>query len=315
MGNVIKSIPWDGQRITRPGVYAHMPLDDYHRGDICDGPSLSSTQLRTIWQTSPEEFWDQSPLNPKGKPRKDSEDFILGRAVHHLICGEAGFANHFVVRPEKAPDGRDWNGNNKSCIKWFAEQRAVKKSVLTPANIIDIRGMAIKLSQHPIAPHMLNGLIERSMFWKDKETGVWIKVRPDIIPTASWDFTDLKTTESVAHVSIQSAIGPTYGYSYIQQGALILEGAKALGIEASTFSFVWVRKTRPYSVRTSQLIDEDLARGTKMNRVAIRTFHSCFTSRTWPGPGDDRDVEHLQLSERERERIDERLALQLAEAA
>ena len=312
MGSAIKSIAWDGQRITRPGVYAHMPLDDYHRGDICDGPSVSSSHLRLLWQKSPAHFWDQSPLNPQAEPREDTEDFILGRAVHHLICGEAGFANHFVVRPEKAPDGRAWNGNNKTCKDWLAEQKKLKKFVLTPDNVPQIRGMAVKISTHPLAPSMLNGLVERSMFWKDKETGVWLKARPDIIPTASGDFVDLKTTRSVMFVDLQRSLAD---FGYAQQGALVLEGARSLDMEAVTFSLVWVEKSRPYSVRTSQLIDDDLLRGTRMNRVALRTFHSCLTSRSWPGPGDDRDVEYLQLSERERERIDERLALQLAEAA
>jgi hypothetical protein len=315
LGSVVKSIPWDGQRISKPGVYSQMPLDDYHRGDICDGPSLSSTHLRLLWKASPEHYWDQSPLNPAAERPPESEDFILGRAVHHLICAEAGFAAHFVVRPDKAPDGRDWNGHNKTCKKWLAEQKALRKSVLTPENVIQIRGMAIKISKHPLAPHLLNGLVERSMFWRDKETGVWLKARPDIIPTASGDFVDLKTTRSVAFLDIQDAIGPTYGFSYIQQGALVLEGARALDIEASSFSLVWVEKKRPYSVSTSQLFDADLDRGTRMNRVAIRTFQTCFTSKSWPGPGDDRDIEYLQLSERERARIDERLALQLKEAA
>jgi PDDEXK-like domain of unknown function (DUF3799) len=310
LGSVVKSIPWDGQRISKPGVYAHLPLDDYHRGDICDGPSLSSTHLRILWQKSPEHFWDQSPLNPAAEPRAETEDFILGRAVHHLICGEAGFANHFVVRPATAPDGRAWNGNNKTCKDWLAEQRKLRKHVLVPDNIAQIRGMAIKISSHPDAPHMLNGLVERSIFWRDNETGVWLKARPDIIPTASGDFVDLKTTRSVMHVDLVLSLG-TFGY--VQQGALVLEGARALDLEAATFSLVWAEKTRPYSVRTSTLIDDDLMRGTRMNRVAIRTFKTCFESKSWPGPGDDRDIEYLQLSERERERIDERLKLHLAE--
>ena len=42
----LKTIKWDGNQITTPGMYSGIPLDSYHRGDICDGASVSSSGLR-----------------------------------------------------------------------------------------------------------------------------------------------------------------------------------------------------------------------------------------------------------------------------
>jgi hypothetical protein len=309
------SIPWDGQRISKPGLYSGIPLDDYHRGDICDGPSISSSGLRALWQRSAKHFWDKSALNPnRNQEDDDKAAYVLGRAAHHLVCAEVGFADRFIVRPDKAPDGRDWHGSNKSCLKWMAEAKRSGKSVLTPADVESIKGMAFELGVNSMMrAGILTGLVERSMFWRDPETGIWLKARPDVVSTSSGDYADLKTTISVLYRDTQRAIDE---YGYNQQGALILDGARALDLEATSFSLVWVEKKRPHCVRVQTLIDEDLARGAKQNRVSINTFHACWLAKNWPGPGDDRaDAEYVQMSDAARKRIDDRLQFQLREAA
>jgi hypothetical protein len=311
---MIESIRWDGTAISVPGVYRDVPLDDYHRGDICDEPSVSSTPLRQLWNKSPAHCWAHSPLNPRRVAEKEDEARILGRATHHLICGEIGFADQYVIRSEKAPDGRAWNGNNETCKQWIKNQKRMGKTVLTPTNVEQIEGMAISLGNFPLVQQgALNGLIERSFFWKDAETGLWLKARPDAIPSDSGDFSDLKTTRSVIYRDLEDAVGE---YGYQQQAALVLEGARALGIPAESFTLIWCEKNPPHCVRAQQLKDEDIVRGTKMNRVALRKFAECLASGVWPGPGDDRpDAEFVDLADWRRKQIDERLRLQLNEAA
>jgi hypothetical protein len=316
----LASVQWDGQRISKPGIYSGIPLADYHRGDICDGPSISSSGLRRLWSQSPKHFWDASPLNPQGdKDDDDNEDFVLGRAVHHLVSGELGFAGQFVIRPERIADpgektAKPWHGGRKVCRDWLKQMRATGRGVLSLADVQAMRGMAVSLNAHSLVRQgILSGMVERSMFWKDRETGVWLKARPDVIPTASGDFADLKTTRSVLYIDIQHSLE---NFGYIQQGALVLEGARALDIPTNSFTLVWVEKKRPHCVRVSTLIDADLALGAQMNRQALRTFHSCYINKSWPGPGDDRDdAEYLQLSDRAREHISKRLELSLKEAA
>jgi hypothetical protein len=308
-------IQWDGQRISHPGIYAGIPIDDYHRGDICDGPSISSSSLRTLWSKSPAHYWAYSPLNPmRVEEAADNKDLIIGRAAHHLVCGEVGFSGRYVIRPEKAPDGRDWHGSNKSCIRWIADQKKAGVTVLTPEMAESVRGMAIALGQNSMMKQgILSGLVERSIFWRDKKTGVWLKSRPDVISTASGDYADLKTTQSVLYRDTQRSLDE---YGYVQQGALVLEGATEVGLPATSFSLVWVEKKPPHCVRVQQLIDEDLILGAKMNRAAIDIFHACFVAKHWPGPGDDRDdAEFIKLSDNARKRIEDRLQFQLREAA
>ncbi|MGY3130077.1 hypothetical protein ACVWZM_000759 [Bradyrhizobium sp. USDA 4501] len=310
---MIQSIKWGGNAITQDGVYAKLPLPAYHRGDICDGPSVSSTTLRKLWETSPAHAWAHCPVNPARVEEPDSEAFVLGRAAHHLLTAEIGFADVFVVRPETL-DGEKWNGNRKECKRWLAAKKREGLTVVTVAQVEVIRGMAISLGAFPLVQAgALNGLIERSLIWKDKETGLWLKARPDVTPNASGDFTDLKTTPSVLYRDLQSSVAT---FNYHQQAALVLEGAMALGLEANSFTLIWVEKSPPYCVRAQQLKDDDIARGMKQNRAALRTFADCLASGVWPGPGDDRDdAEYVDLPDWKRKQIDERLKFELREAA
>jgi hypothetical protein len=310
---MITSIRWDGAPIRAPGIYHDLPIARYHRGDVAVGPSVSSTALRVLWNESPKHCWARNPLNPSRIDEEDSEAFILGRATHHLICGQVNFADEFVVRPETL-EGAKWHGNRTECKRWLKQRKAEGKTVLSPEQVDQIRGMAVALGEFPLMQQgVLNGLIERSLFWQDKETALWLKARPDAIPNDSGDYADLKTTSSVLYHQLQTALG-TYGYH--QQAALVLEGAKALDLDASTFTFIWVETKPPHCVRAQQLKDDDIQRGINQNRVAIRMFADCLAGGNWPGPGDDRaDAEYVDLPDWKRKQIDERLKFELAEAA
>ena len=303
----MKITKYDGKPITADGVYESVPIDIYHGGHLCDAPSISSTGLRRIFTESEAHFWDECPLNPNRAEPRDSEAMILGRATHHLLLGESFFDQVFVIQPEKAPDGRAWNGNNASCVKWLKEQREVGKTVLKGDMLDRIKGMALALGREPLVrAGALNGLIECTMAWKDPETGVWLLSRPDVIPTDSGDFVDLKTTTSVKYNDLVRTLGET---GYNQQGALVGEGYRTLfGQKMASFSFYFVESKRPHCARMMQLKDEDLALGEKQNRNALRRFVRGLNTGFWPPPGGNQEtVQFIEMSDRARGFVEDRL--------
>ncbi|KRQ99248.1 PD-(D/E)XK nuclease-like domain-containing protein [Bradyrhizobium valentinum] len=308
----MQSMPWNGQRIAAPGIYRHIPLDDYHRADICDGVSVSSSMLRGIDEKSPAHFFARAAFNPNRIIQKETDAYRLGRLLHLLIEGVPFNESRYIIRPERAPDGRDWHHANKTCIKWMADARERGQSVVSMDDVEQAKGMMLALGKHPMVMQgLLAGDVERSLFWK--KHGYWIKARPDNIPNDSGDFVDLKTTESVLYRDCQRSI---INYGYHMQGAMILEAARALGIPASSFTLVWVEKNPPYCVRVQTLRDEDLLRGEKQNELALRTFMECYEAKHWPGPGDDHaDAEYIDLPDWYRKSVDDRINYQLREAA
>lgn len=295
-------------KISEPGVYA-LPIEVYH-GQPTVGPSISSSGLRTIWSQSPAHYFVDSALNPKRAPQPDRPAFALGRLAHKLLLeGSDGLADEFVTRPEQWSDWR-----TKAAQEWRDGQIAAGKTVITDADLAAVTGMAESLARHPLVEAgILDGFVERSLFWKDAETGVWLKSRPDVVPRASGLFSDLKTTNSVADSDLERSLAD-FGY-HMQAGLVGMASEAVLGRPMEEFALVWVEKAPPHCVRVTVLTGEDLDRGRQQLRRAIDQFAECVATGEWPGPGGSRrDAEYLTLPPWAAKQIDQRLEVIAAEA-
>lgn len=307
----------EAAKIAAPGVYS-LTMEQYH-GDCCEAPSISSSGLRTIWSQSPAHYFETSPYNENAWEtrvvdgvemvlRKDQDErphFSLGRAAHHLLfLGRKGFDQEFVTRPSK---WRDWRTNEAKA--WKADQLRAGRTIITDGELDQITGMARALGAHPLVKAgILDGYVERSLIWKDEETGAWLKSRPDCIPNDSGDYADLKTTASVETDSLARSIA---GFGYHMQGALVgMASREVLKREMQTFTLVFVETKPPHCVRVVAIKPDDIARGEKQVRAAARQFADCCIASHWPGPGgDQQDAEFLDLPEWSRKVADDRLAL------
>ena len=292
----MKTIVWNGKQITSPCVVKDMPLSTYH-SQCCAGPSISSTNLRRVLEVnggSPAHFFCEWTGNPqRTEPDDEKVHLVVGRAVHHYLLGQQAFNKEFAIRPTEF---KDWKTNASK--EWRTEMEESGRSVLTENDVVDMMGMARSLAANDVVRDgLLSGQVERSLFWQDKETGLWCKVRPDAIPTDSGDFADLKTTTAVQYDDLCSSVRR---FGYHQQAALIFEGAKHVaGIGMSSFTFVFVEKKPPYCVRLVHLKEQDLILGHKQNRAARLLIARCINEGHWPGPGDG-NIVSIDLGERYR---------------
>lgn len=301
---------WDGKPITQPGIVRGIPMQSeydeegnritlgYHDFEICDGPSLSSGILRAAERKSMDEVWLTFPGNPDRKDEGDKDHFNRGRARHTLFLGEGGFAKDYVIQPETYPGGanypsldgtedKKWTYGARWCKDWREAQRAAGRSILPSNEMEDIKGAAARLNQHPEIRDggILNGMIEYSLFWKDPVTGLWLKSRPDVIPTDSGMIVDYKGAADVSYRSIERSLDD-FGYS--QQLALAAEGLRELaGIEITDHVLVFQKWTAPWSVNVKPIAGEAIQYGAMQNRRAINRIAECLKTGIWPGPDDD----------------------------
>jgi hypothetical protein len=111
---------WDRRPIVMPGIVSGIPISTYHSAGITEGPSISSTGLRAIYNpaahhsTSPAHYWITSPHNPKRAEVDETASIILGRAAHHLLFGEKAFKELFAIRPATI-NGVKWHGSKPEC--------------------------------------------------------------------------------------------------------------------------------------------------------------------------------------------------------
>lgn len=299
-------ILYTGGKISKPGVYRCVSIDDYHGNvDLFDGFSISSSGLRAV-KRRPSEYWGFSPYNPKPFEKEEKSSLEFGKAAHMLVLGEEGFKARYVLRPATYPDEKGnekpWSGNANWCKAWLAAQSKAGRTVITETEIGHIRRMANALAgKEAIKLGILNGRIERSIF--AKSGNIWLKTRPDVVPNDSGDFVDLKTAASVDDESLSKAIF-NHGY-HIQAGLLRMIVREVLGAEAfSSFTFVFVEKSPPYDVRVMQLKDEDIDLGEQQARKAIGIVEECLKRGVWPGyDGFDKEFSYVEMPSWSKTRI------------
>lgn len=294
-------IKWDGKPITRPGIYDDVPIEVYHDDpDLFGGePHVSSTMLRTAEdpEGSLEIAYDGWVMNPDREKPDPAAHFSLGQAAHMLFLGEEGFRKRFAVRPttytNEKEEEKPWHHAAKPCIAWMEQQAKARKTVLKAEDLETIKLMAERLGRHPdIQAGMLNGLVEKSIFWprditlEDGRTvRIWIKARPDVLPTDSLMVVDYKTCADAGPLAVRRSITD---YGYHQQLALIQEGLWVVAhVLTEMHVLVFQQKKRPFSVNVKPLFPSAIHAGHLLNNRALYKIAKAWANKEWPGFEDD----------------------------
>lgn len=298
----MQTIEWQGKPIKMPGIYHGMPIEFYHSDKACIETSISSSGLRTIFNDSPAQYWDTSPYNKNRAEDKRNQAFNIGGAAHHLLLGETKFRTKYAIRPAQY---KDWKTNEAKA--WREVQEKKNLIALTADDLEDIKGMADALFRDPVLREtkILNGDIERSVFQKDATTGIWLKGRPDTVPSTIMVPSDLKTTTDVDINEVRRAV---VKFRYDMQAALIRKlFREVLNIKIEGFALVFVTKKRPYLVQVVLLKEHDLDAAEEDNEVALKLFAQCWERKEWLGPNmTQSDTRYVEFSEFERKRAVER---------
>lgn len=275
-----------GEKVEFDGVF-DVSAERYH-GDVCVGPSISSTGLRRIYHKSPLHYWDSSLYNPNAEEtsveKAEAKAFRIGRAAHTLMLEPHLFGLTMVARPEIFAD---WK--TQASRKWRAEKQASGLTVLEPAEMQEIAGIARALKAHPLyRDGILEGDIEKSIIWKDKATGVWIKARPDVIPRGTNVLSDLKTTNDASTDALAKKV---FRLGYDMQMALGGIGMETvLGRVVDEYVLIAVESTRPHAITIRPIPDAEIGRARSMLRYAVNKFAECISSGEWPSfEKDDND--------------------------
>ena len=270
--------------ITEPGIFADIAMSDYHE-QLTIGPSISSSGLRTIESQSAAHYFAGSYLNPDAE-KVDTTPFRIGKASHSLLLGDEVFEEHFAISPYD-----EFRTNEAKAWRDAANEAGLV--VLKKAEYARILQMRDVLMREPlIRDGLLDGEAERSIVWRDEETGVWLKARPDVLPKAGW-VVDYKTCVSAHPRAVERSI---WDYGYHMQLALVAEGMAALGLEVPhAYALVFQEKTAPYAVTIQEIPVEAIWAGAKQNRTAIRRFAQCLSEGVWPAYGEGRDIQTPQF--------------------
>jgi hypothetical protein len=301
---------WDGSQITEPGIYAGVSLAEYHDNPaLFDGPSISKSSIKHLLPAhggSPKAFWGRWRHNPDHIEQKSSDALSFGKAAHCLLLGDEVFADSFVIRPEEFPDYK-----GKAARDWRDAQLAAGKTIVTPADMDRIRMMRDDAARYPLVQQgILNGAVERTMAWKDPETGIWLKVRPDVIPVADGVYADLKTAADFSEDFLERQ---AFDAGYYLQGAMIRMVCRALELPFTTFALLYVLKDDVPDTAHVEISEHELDRGEREIRWALHTIRRCLDAGEWPGARPFQGGERpLQLKPWAKQKIDDFLDMENA---
>lgn len=299
-----------GQKIAEPGCYA-IPLA-LHHSNCCEGPSVSSSGLRTIEDQSLAHYWARSYLNPEAEPFAPTPYMILGSAAHHLLLGQSHFAEHFAVQPTTSgecgdPDDRPWNGNNKFCKAWLAQQVKAGREIVTTKMLEKVGGMAKALGKVGLVrAGLMNGDVERSLIWRDAATGIWCKSRPDIVPAAGEAVADLKVVSDASEKAVMWAMRDYGLHIQLAFARMGLEAVFGLPPTNDGCVLLFVESESPYAVAPRLVDPGAIYRGRCLIRRALDKLHYALEHDEWPGY-EDHFERTLCLPKADAEALDEEI--------
>lgn len=267
--------------ITEPGAYPDIDGEIYHRVEICDAPSISSTGLKLISSHSPFHYWWQSPMNPQRPVQPQKQHFNVGKGVHDLLLLQDLFPKNYFILPE---------GFDARLKKWADAKDERGEAIRSGIPVLSfeqyrmVYAMAEQVEKNDLAKALIvSGIPEMTLAAKDPITGVWIRSKPDILPDTTDIIPDIKTAIS-AHPGEFERSATKFGY--FQSAAHYMDIIDLVYGEVTgkrRFVLIVVESTPPHLVQIYHLDDEGIQMGRMLNRTALNTFAECLKSGEWPG--------------------------------
>lgn len=249
-----------------------MSIDAYHAHSAISRSTLME------FKRSPMHFQHKyfTPHQPKvlTSPVRKGDALSVGSAVHTHILENSEFEKRYVI----------WTGGDmraKARREEFAEFNALHLDRIaideSLAKIIEKMAISVESSEEATAL-LKTGQAEKSIFFRDVDTGLQFKARPDVLHD---DFiVDLKTARDA---SLDAFAREIYDKGYHIQAAMQCDAMKIVtGKEINDFLFVVVEKEAPYALGIYPLDSVALEAGREeFNSLKVR-LKECFDKDEWP---------------------------------
>ncbi len=274
------------------GVYPNLSNEEYHGHK----DSISRSAIMEF-DDSPYKYWAHY-INPQRPLRLQTPQMLFGEAFHTFVLELEEFENRFIIEPElqKSPPrvllknvGRPtFNAykvekakidliNNK--VKEDFEEQAENKKILTFSDFKKLTEMKDRLLTNKRVIQLLEeARIEHSFFWMDKDSGLLIKARPDILQGGI--MIDLKTCKNASPHGFQSAM---IEGGYHIQGAMCVDALQEVeDIQIKCVVNIAIEKEYPYAISLPVIDEIALEYGQKKYKEVLLNIKSCKEQNEWP---------------------------------
>lgn len=248
-----------GAEVT-PGVYPELGAEAYHSARAVGKSSLWTLHCKT-------------PAHVHGSEDEPSSDMDFGSAVHVAVLEPHRF-DRAVIR---GPEGRRGN-------KWKDALAEHPNSLVLPSPLYDkVLRMRDTVMRDPIVRQLSSefAMIEHSAFWRDEETGLMCKCRPDLYRADESLMVDMKTTGDATK---QAWLKRAMDMGYHVQDTWYSDGWQRAAQEpVDTFLFLVVERDPPFAHAIYELGPGEKDLGRRIARKALQRYAACAKANDWPG--------------------------------
>ena len=247
----------------RLGFYNDISNEDYH-----SGPGYSSSQLKNalISAYHLKYYMDH--------PKSFGSGVDLGTVSHEVILDPASFKKNWMTAPAEFK-----TKSSKGYYTWAKALEDEKQIAL--ASHVKIAHEIKRNMPAEIRKTIEDSTVEQSLYWKDSETGLLLKVRPDMRIDGGI-LLDLKTTSQGADLSSFSKT--ISKFSYHLSAAMYLEGATNVFNESYTdFRFIVSETLPPYQTAHYTLDFGSLEKGKELFKRAKALIKKSIDQGKWGG--------------------------------
>lgn len=233
---------------------------------------ISSSDLKRMMKSMA--HWKYYHDNPDDS---DTEALQFGRAYHKLMLEPDDFDNEFAVSPKF--DRRTKEG--KAAAEEFAK-KAEGKEVINEETYQKLLEMQKALYATPFVKLLIKGEHEKSFFWKDKETGIPCKCRPDSFGQIKDQYVavDLKTTKDA---ETDHFMRDALKLGYDIQACHYCEGLENAYKKPFKFIFIAQEKTAPYLVNVLEADEYFMKSGKELRTKLLGDYKKAEETGNYDG--------------------------------
>jgi hypothetical protein len=264
----------------RVGIFDGMPIEDYHSHEAISNSGLSH------FLRSPAHY-----IAYRNEPPEPTDRMKFGTAAHFAILEPQLFYRRYVKRPDganiktgkgEAAKNRWATSEGKAILAELSEGGA--KTVLSEDDFERVERMIEEIYSHPTAgPLFSGGKTEQSAFWRDPDSGVLCRARPDYLRSDLQ--VDLKTTEDASLSEFSRKVA---SLGYHRQAAFGMDGLREITGQGSIgWVLVAIETAAPFGIGVYVLDDASIGLGRNEYKGALTRIAECQRSGEWPGYSTD----------------------------
>ena len=226
---------------------------------------ISASDIKNFLKSPRKYFYEKN-----SKKSDDSgRHFAIGSATHEYVMEPEKFTQNYVV-------GQKFDKRTKAGKEAFAEfqEANVGKVILNEQEMEMIKEMSASCKLNKtFLEFMQDSLYEISAYTQDSETGLLLRMRPDILPQDKNAIVDIKTCRES---SLKAFKNDVYSYGYSLSGAFYTDF-----LQRENYVFVAIEKTAPYQTSLFALNDEMMDYGRYQYRMGLDLMKWSFDNNYW----------------------------------